>query len=338
MSYSILISVKIGGKYSSKRSLDNLITSIETNIFTKNYLILFFIEDSINLDALIYLRNLKKNNLEKKFFKKISWYNWYKDSFKISKNFNYIYLIHDDVTFVTKNFDLKIYQQTRSIPNLGCIALRDPSYLLGIYKTQFRKGFYIDRFYKKSGLSANILEFKNQKPFWYLNNIKLKKFLFFLKLDKTRLMENFKTAFLEVNKLDFPKQIVKCHASYNDLICLETKNIKYLNNICNFDVAHGLNADEDLGLECLKIGLNNIFIPNVYYNHDMPLLGNASRNIIIKEREKCNKIFENKWGFSLINDNFTTRDMLDTLKKIEAIYGNKLTWTKNFQSYDWQYV
>ena len=42
-------------------------------------------------------------------------------------------------------------------------------------------------------------------------------------------------------------------------------NLSLFDNICDFQIPYGLNSDEDIILESLKMGLKNIFIPNVLY-------------------------------------------------------------------------
>ena len=51
------------------------------------------------------------------------------------------------------------------------------------------------------------------------------------------------------------------------------------------------------------------------------------------------KIFENKWGFAPLKlESLTYKEKKDHIKKIENIYQNKLTWTKDLYSYDWIYL
>ena len=118
-------------------------------------------------------------------------------------------------------------------------------------------------------------------------------------------------------------------------MCFKSENIKYFSNITNFDVNHALNADEDICLLSLKSNLVNVFIPSVHFLHNRPDLGRTrSYHLIELVKKKVDRKFYDKWKFmpSYASNYFEYKKLIN---KIENIHGKKLTWTKDFNSYDW---
>jgi hypothetical protein len=135
--------------------------------------------------------------------------------------------------------------------------------------------------------------------------------------------------------MSFPKKKIITHGIWTHLMCFKTANLKYFSNITNFDINHGLYADEDLCLLSMKSDLINIFIPSISYIHNRPEFGQTrSFDLITKDKKKVEEKFYQKWKFIPLNSR-RFEEHKNLIKKIESLHGKKLTWTKNFESFDW---
>ena len=120
---------------------------------------------------------------------------------------------------------------------------------------------------------------------------------------------------------------------------LTLKNLTSLfDNICDFQIPYGLNSDEDIILESLKMGLKNIFIPNVLYksNYEYNFITTRSFGMHSKNRDNVKKIFIDKWGFDM-PIKMDLDEKIATIKKAKKLHGNDIVWSSNFYSYDYQF-
>ena len=70
--------------------------------------------------------------------------------------------------------------------NLGAFSFIDDGYLRGFFNPQLRGAFHIDRIYENARANGIEYEYHLQKPNWHKKNLKLKKILNKLGVDKTK--------------------------------------------------------------------------------------------------------------------------------------------------------
>ena len=95
--FNILFSIKIGGPSQNYLILSKAIDSIFLKIHTENFEILISYETT-NRSGFLY-RRIKNSRIIKNRVKDYSWYNWMIKSSEHAKNFDYLYLMHDDIFF-----------------------------------------------------------------------------------------------------------------------------------------------------------------------------------------------------------------------------------------------
>ena len=338
--YSVLFSIKIGGPNQNYQILLKAIESIKSKVFSENYQILISYE--INNPLMVsFIESIKDSRIIKNKVVNYSWYDWMINSSQIAKNFDYLFLMHDDIFFLTKNFDQLLHNIVNNKDGIGIINLKDKLYEDGYYKSQARHGFYKDRIYERASEKGLFAEFHKQKPFWHRNNLRVKNTLYKLNIHHNKLSKNFlSNLFFDKKNFHIPKGIIKTHGGFNDLMIFKKENLKIFDNICDFKVPYGLNSDEDLCLLSLKLGLNNILISEICYksNYEFNFVTTRSYNSHSKDRAKCDKIFKEKWGFPLYSANISIDENISFVKKAEKLHGQNIVWTKNFNSYEYQYL
>jgi hypothetical protein len=346
MKKSILYTIKLGGKNEKIHHIKNLIDSILIKSFFDNFEIHVHYEDNINIDVHSYLENIHQKKIILFKYKKISWHKWLKKSFNQTKNFDYLITLHADCYFTSKHFDKEIINQIIDVDNLGVFTLLDESYRTQFLYPQLRSGFFIDQIIKQTFRFATFAEYRFQKKNWHVFNVRLKKLLNLIKIPvdyNTKLFNKF--SMLDLDKMNFPSKRIKTHGIYTHLMGFKLANIKYFNDITDFDVSHGLYADEDICNLSLKKDLINLFIPSATFVHDRPGLGQTrSGDLINADHKKINNIFLNKWGFVpsewMTTHNYSEpipiKKSEEIIRKIENKHGKNLTWTKNYNSYDWE--
>lgn len=347
MRNSILYSIKVGGSNVSVFNIKNVLNGIIKNVFYENYEIHLSIESSIIPDVKKYFenQNFSKNIILIKHDRQ-SWYEWLRYSFKQAKNFDYLITMHDDTYFTTKNFDKNFIDDVKDIDNLGAFSFIDDGYKRRFFNPQLRGAYYIDRVYDNSRANGTEYEYHNQKPNWHRKMIKMKKGLNLFNLAKKekenfrepKLFEFLSKFFLDYENLDFPKKKVKVHAVWTNIMGFRSKNLDCF-NITNFDIPHGVFADEDICLSTQVNNLINILVPCVHYYHDRELDISRSWKAIKKDYDKVSKIFYQKWKIYPIKlEKISLDDRKNIINYLDKEYNGKVTWTKSLKSYDWIYI
>ena len=162
--YSILFSIKIGGPSQNYKILSKALESIKSKISSKNYQILISYETN-NLSMVNFIENMTDSRIIKNKVDNYSWYDWMINSSQIAKNFDYLFLMHDDIFFLTKNFDQLLHINVNNKDGIGIINFKDTLYEDGYYKSQTRHGFYKDKMFELSSEKGLFAEFHKQKPF-----------------------------------------------------------------------------------------------------------------------------------------------------------------------------
>ena len=335
--YSILFSIKIGGPSQNYVILSKAIDSIFSKISTENFQILISYETN-NIEMVNYIEGLKDSRIIKNKVNDYSWYSWMIKSSQYAKDFDYLYLMHDDIYFLTNNFDRAVHDTAKKSNEIGIINLKDMLYEDGYYKCQFRDGFYHDVIYDDSTSKGLFAEFHKQNPYWHLKNTSFKFYLDRFRLSKFKILKNlsFKHNF-DKKKMIIPTYPIKTHGGWNDLMIFKKDSLSLFKNICDFQVPYGLDSDEDIILESLKMGLKNILIPTVCYKSNYEFNFTTTRSFALhsEHRDKCDKIFFAKWGFN-IPTKLNLNDRVSTIKKAKRIHGKEIVWTSDFYSYDYQ--
>jgi hypothetical protein len=341
MNYSVLFSIKIGGPSKNLEILKKALISISSKIFTKNYQIFLFYETSNTLMTNFIEKIEDKKVIIKKVEKNYSWYNWIKNSSVIAKDFDYLYLMHDDIFFLTKHFDRSLNQKISNMNNIGIVNLKDMLYEDGYYKSQTRHGFFIDNIYDNSSEKGLFAEFYMQKPYWHTRNIRVKNLINKVGLSKNLFIKSiFNQFFFDIKKMNIPNGTIRAHGGYNDLMIFQKNNLYILDNICDFEIPYGLHSDEDICLESLKSGMNNILISDISYksNYEFNFVTTRSYELHQKNKKKCDIIFKKKWGYDIDMSKMNINEKLYNIQKAKTAHGNKIVWTKDFNSFDYQYL
>lgn len=341
MNYSVLFSIKIGGPSQNLEILKKALISISSKIFTKNYQIFLFYETSNTLMTNFIEKIEDKKVTIKKVEKNYSWYNWIKNSSVIAKDFDYLYLMHDDIFFLTKHFDRLLNQKMSNMNNIGIVNLKDMLYEDGYYKSQTRHGFFIDNIYGNSSQKGLFAEFCMQKPYWHTRNIRVKNLINKVGLSKNLFIKSiFNQFFFDIKKMNIPNGTIRAHGGCNDLMIFQKNNLYILDNICDFEIPYGLHSDEDICLESLKSGMNNILISDISYksNYEFNFVTTRSYELHQKNKKKCDIIFKKKWGYDIDMSKMDINEKLHNIQRAETAHGNKIVWTKDLNSFDYQYL
>lgn len=347
MSISILFSVKVGGNLVESYNIKNIIDSIEKNSFYKNHEIHFFIEKNINKNLFSYLKLINKKNLKLFYYDKLSWYQWLINSFNNANQFDYLITCHDDVYIVTNNFDKILGDELSNINNLGCFSFIDDGYKRRLFNPQTRGAYHIDRVYKDSRAKGIEAEYHLQKPNWHTKCLYLRKLYNTvtnykknnkLEIDNNFYFEVLSRIFLNYSKIDFPKKKIRVHSFWTALMGFRVQNLKYF-TINDFDVSHGLFADEDTCLSTQINNLQNILLPNVSYYHDRNMDISRSWKNIKRDYDKVSNIFKKNWHYYPTKiELLSLKERIDLINFLTTKYNNKFTWTKDFNSYEYIYL
>lgn len=335
--YSILFSIKVGGPSQNYVILSKAIDSIISKISTENFQILISYETN-NVEMVNYIEGLKDSRIIKNKVNDYSWYSWMMKSSQYAKDFDYLYLMHDDIYFLTNNFDRAVHDTAKKSNEIGIINLKDMLYEDGYYKCQFRDGFYHDVIFDNTPLKGLFAEFHKQNPFWHLKNTRFKIYLDRFGLSRFKILKNLSSKYnFDEKKMIMPTYVIRIHGGWNDLMIFKKDSLRIFKNICDFQVPYGLNSDEDIILESLKAGLNNILIPSICYksNYEFNFITSRSFGLHSKHKDKCEKIFVDKWGFN-IPTKLSQNDKISTIKKAKKKHGKEIVWTSDFKSYDYQ--
>ena len=228
-----------------------------------------------------------------------------------AKNFNtffeiqghrseYIMISHDDLTIDTHNFLGKTKAEIQGIENtIGWITFTSDGYYMrdGIpMSNSVREGFSTDR---------------GNYPYCFE-------------------CHNFKQGDqVDFGKFDLPKKAVKVHAPFSHIMLIKSDNLRRLSKIEDW-TKYTMLIEEDSGLEALKAGLFNIWVPGVKYTHPLRHSQKPQGN---RFEEEAHKAFIKKWGFDchFYDDR--------TIHKICCEYPNtNIPLTSGRTTFDYQYL
>ena len=58
----------------------------------------------------------------------------------------------------------------------------------------------------------------------------------------------------------------------------------------------------------------------------------------LSNQVKCDKIFYEKWQFPIYSSKYSIEENVTFIKKAEKLHGKNVVWTKDFNSFDYQYL
>ncbi len=303
----LIIFINSDGPNANPNFLKTTLSSIENTIGNVNYKY-YFVFNAGQEKAVL---NMVKGNLFKK--EKIlkikrsagSWaaeYNLFFDSCKDLTR--YIVVAHDDLVIKTKNFF-----------NTSMNLIKGKEDKIGWIT------FTCDHYYRNLGkpwsVSARIGFAKDKRKWPYAFECH--------KFTKAHMKQSQKYLHL----LDMPQsgRLVKIHAPYSCFNMVSVESMKTIGP-CEDWTLYTMLIDEDWGLSALKKNLQNIWIPDICYNH--PIKEHAHR--FLKEGHVG---FIKKWGFDH-SGNSPSPGKIEELKK--EYKDTLIPWSAYYNSYEWQYL
>lgn len=256
----LAIGIKIGSPLSDLQKVKTTIESIIKKIGTKEYKIIILLAPIIPEHIKEYIYRAYEEHNENIILlpeEDLDWPVFINKAINIAEKMDCEYFIeaHDDIELLTDGFFPKTKKIVEKIQEpVGWISFTDKGYLFGFYCPPVREGFHIDYRKEKAWEKRKLFQFHNLPDDWW---------------KKKPWHSNKK--FRKLN-LDYPKGPVKCHAPYSDLSMIKMDVLKEIgpcDNISNYTLL----VDEDWGLRALKLGLFNIWIPDICFIHHQLVTG-----------------------------------------------------------------
>lgn len=339
---SVAIAIKIGSPNSKLNLVKTTISSIMTNIGTDKYKIIIAMAPFIDERIKNYIYNLKSENdelIDLMPEENSYWADFINQSIDRSSGYKYFIKSHDDIELLTPNFLSKVEDTLRSISEpVGWVSFTDKDYLNGHWAPSTRPGFHKDYLFENGWSRRKLFQFHSLPDKWEnpsffahrvhsIMNIVRRKLQMKSCLPSERLREYYANL-----PYDFPTAPVKCHAPFNHFVLIEMDKLKKIGKCENWETYNALLVDEDWGLRALQLGLNNIWIPGIEYNHYRPYGGTRSWTQIKKSAERVHNLFFKKWGFH-------SEGRTNELDFIKDKYGNtNIPWSIDRRTYDWEYI
>ena len=308
---SLVISMLVGSKLSTKTLVKKSISSILENIGTTNFRLVIGVAPYINRKILLMIRRIRQQNHNRiiitqkhcETFAKFT--NFVFDKYGITAN--WFMISHDDIELKTKNFIPIVKKKIKDFKtDIGWISFTDDDYLNRHWAPSTRPGYHYDFLMENAWNNHQMFQFHTLKKDW-MNNGQL------------------------FNEIDLPSKPVICHAPFSHFVMIETKKLKVIGP-CEDWSEVSLLIDEDWGLSAMKKELSNIWIPDIVYTHRR-VFGTRAWPIIVKRQKECLKKFMEKWKISLCPAT------AGHLSNIIREYGNtNIVWSIGKRSYEWEYV
>lgn len=302
----LLIFINSGGPNINFINVYDTINSFSKKLGIDNYGF-YYVTDTAENEFKI-LQIFKKLNLVDKIVElktnNFSWaynFNLFFDKYK--DKVKYFIYSHDDLEIKTENFYNNAINEINKIDEkVGWITFTSDGYYkhLGLnIANSIREGFCIDRF-----KYPQVFECHNFSPNERFNE----------------------------NKLDFPKDVVKCHAPFPHLCLISNNALKDI-GYCSDWSLYTLLIDEDWGMEALRKNYNNVWIPNIVYTH--PLRPAQRKTQGVRYQNEVHGKFADKWGWNFDKGNYSDSFIKDFCNQYKD---TNLTLTKDKFTYDWQYL
>jgi GT2 family glycosyltransferase len=301
----LAIFINSAGPNVNFKNVEDTLLSMKNNIGIKDFGI-YYAVDSVTNEIKIHdiIKRLEiQENLLKFVPTNDSWaYNFnkfYDDNKDKAKYFLYS---HDDLEIKTENFFIKAKKEIEETEEkVGWVTFTSDGYYSQLQKpisNSVREGFSLDRFQYPKVFECH--KFVNEE--------------------------------FSLEKLEYPKVTVKCHAPFPHLVMVSNESLKDI-GYCSDWSLYTLLIDEDWGMEALKKGYNNLWIPDIIYTH--PLRPHERKLQGLRFESEVHKKFYEKWEWNFANGNYSDQFIDYICKKFQD---TNIPLTRGKNSYDWQYL
>jgi hypothetical protein len=139
--------------------------------------------------------------------------------------------------------------------------------------------------------------------------------------------------FGEHNKhlLDYPTGPVKVHAIFPHIMLISCKSMEKVGP-CSDWSAYTLLIDEDWCLSALKLGMNNVWVPDVMYQHPLPYQRKVEG---LRYQPEVHKQFASKWEWNFDWGNYSDDFIAYFCKKYKD---TNIPMSQGKTSFDYQYL
>lgn len=249
---------------------------------------------------------------------------------------DYFISLHDDVWVESENFLPRVDAIVSETEEpVGWITFTDRGYLEGQPDTvPARPGFHLD--YQGADNRRQMFQFHSLPKGWWkpelhrwllyrVRNVLHRLLRKELLIRPTRCEEYYRNL-----PYDMPEGPVKCHAPWTHLMIIEMDHLIQIGGPEHWKTGNTLLLDEDWGLEALREGFFNMWIPEMGYIHGE---GGRTRSsdTIYKHKERVHRLFKDKWGFPA---NVQKEDF----EFVQANYGDtNIPWSIGRKSFEWDY-
>jgi hypothetical protein len=283
-----------------------------------DYKLVFYVDESVcSGDIVNFAKGEARSNPNIVYRKHMG--SWTKDVNQsiidcVAERYDYLVLFHDDIFVETDGWNVLIDNFAGKRDDVGVITFTDTVYRkICSCIIPMREGYHIDSF--NGAWSTNTLfQYHKFQPKWSID----KKFQRW-------------DSILE-SKLDYPTAPVKMFASWS-MVMIVPLNV--LNSGVKFEdwTPWTLLNEADFNMQCIEMGYNNCYMPNICYEHhrENNIPKTRSMDQIIQYRNVAHAAFRNKWGFS------HEPEVADKKKIFERFKNTTAECLLNTNSFDWQY-
>ena len=250
------------------------------------------------------------------------------------EGFKFFFKSHDDIEVLSQSFWPFLLEVVEGASSpIGWVSFTDNGWREGNVSYSTRPGWHIDA--RDSRLGCNMFQFHKFPNDWYRADL----------LDRT--IHRFVTKFRKIEQ-PYPKPIkrlrnyelcmpvapCRVHAPYNYFVAISDVSLSKIGPCKDWGTKNALLVDEDWGLRANEIGMKNIWIPHLFYRHEMEgAEGGRSRSFkeISANATRVHNLFFKDWGFHPT----PTDNELETIRLTHS--EETLAWNINRNSFDWLY-
>lgn len=309
------IALMIGSPLSTLSLVEATLNSLIKNIGTKDIQIVVGILPKIDSGIKQFVQKFQVRNRYQfhVLIQGMSWSEFINIAMDRASGSKWFLIAHDDIELLTENFMPRVENivQTLNEP-IGWISFTDKDYINGRWASPTRPGFHKDFLFANAWRRRKIFQYHTLPEKWWTKGKGHKYF--------------------ESLPFDFPQAPVKCHAPFNHFILIEVEKLKQIGKCENW-CSIGLLQDLDSGLRAAKLGLFNIWIPELNYLHNRIMNVTRSSPQINRCASYVHRCFFKKWGFH------HDKRVKNEIEKLRREWGSSnVIWSLDRNSYDWEYV
>jgi hypothetical protein len=134
--------------------------------------------------------------------------------------------------------------------------------------------------------------------------------------------------------LTYPERPVKVHTPFPHFCFVSVESLEKIGHCCEW-TEYTILIDDDWAHEALNKNLNNVWIPNIFYDHPNPYHSpKRLRHADLRYQTEAHHAFEKKWGFSIRNK--LTDEQIKQIR--EKCKGTKIADSSYRNTFDWDYL